>query len=138
LLGRQLDAFRAAKLPVSAIVVHHDADTSSHAGRAQQVRRWFTRTTLAAAAPLVVCAPTPCLERWLCGALGLDKKVKKANPSAGCAPWKAAWENRRAIDLDRVREAARNVRDRLAGLPDFDAFVTAWDNAGLGSRRLAP
>jgi hypothetical protein len=104
LVERQATAMKAARLSVCALVVHHDVDRSSHGHRIKAVRRWFKNNGLGKhGLALVVCAPDPCLERWLCLAEG--------------------------IALDRVRAAAKRAREALRGQPDFDAFLAEWSQA---------
>ncbi|MCC6996044.1 MAG: hypothetical protein IT370_15655 [Deltaproteobacteria bacterium] len=127
LLKRQAADVAKAGLEVHAILIHHDADTSSHAGRLQMVMRWFERNGLGeTGAGLIVCAPKPCIERWLCLGEGLATKAKGASPAAGCAPWKKAWEGKRGNDLDRVRAVAREARDTLTREDDFASFFAQW------------
>lgn len=130
LLARQVDSFSEADLTVQAIVVHHDADRTSHRGRVKAVTGWFERSSLREkGAKLVACVPAPCIERWLCIGEGLS--ARSANPAVGCEPWKKAWSGRKGIDLDRVRDVARSARTTLTTLPDFAAFLDAWRAAGL-------
>jgi hypothetical protein len=133
LVGRQAETMRASGLPVSAVIVHHDVDRASFVHRAGEIERWFQRHGLAGAQlSLVVCAPDPCLERWLCLIEGL--KASNAKPSAGGEPWKRAWTRGKGIPLDRVRAAAARARDVLRGQPDFDRFLADWQDAGLDPR----
>ena len=130
LVERQATAMKAARLSVCALVVHHDVDRSSHGHRIKAVRRWFKNNGLGKhGLALVVCAPDPCLERWLCLAEGIHGRVRGTKPSAGGEPWKVAWNPRKGIALDRVRAAAKRARKALRGQPDFAAFLAEWSQA---------
>jgi hypothetical protein len=128
----QVEAMRGAGIPVRAVVVHHDVDRASLGHRVQEIERWYRRHRLGEMdLALVVCAPDPCLERWLCLLEGLERRVRKTSPSAGGDPWKLAWSRGKGIALDRVRQAATQARQRLRGQLDFDRFFSDWKKAGL-------
>jgi hypothetical protein len=132
LVGRQIDAMRKAGVPVGAVVVHHDVDRASLAHRRAEVERWFASGSLRGQGlTLVICAPEPSLERWLCICEGIHSRVKGAKPSAGGDPWKDLWKKGKGITLDRVRGAAQRAREALRGQPDFDRFYEDWKAAGL-------
>jgi hypothetical protein len=132
LVRGQVEAARGSGLDVRAVVVHHDVDRASLAHRVREIERWHKCHRLGEMdLALVICAPDPCLERWLCILEGLTRKVRKASPSAGGEPWKLAWSGGKGIALDRVRRAAMEARQKLRGLPDFDRFISDWKRAGL-------
>ena len=123
---------RHAGLPVKAVVIHHDVDRSSLANRRALVDTWFKDNLFHEhGLHLVICAPDPCLERWLCICEGSQTRVKAAKPSAGGEPWKHLWNKGKGITLDRVREAAQYARAALHGHQDFDSFFEGWKAAGL-------
>lgn len=120
-----------AGIILHALLVHLDADTSSADGRRKAIQRWFDSHSLGEQFPsLIACVPAPCTERWLCLATGL-RAPPRANPAAGCEPWKKQWRSGRGLDLERVRRAAGRARTTLAGKADFDAFLQDWRAAGL-------
>jgi hypothetical protein len=130
-LRGQVQSMTDNGLTVSAVVVHHDVDRRSLAARRQEVSDWFRSSGLGQlGCSLVVCAPDPCIERWLCLSFELPRP-SRARPSDGCAPWKRTWEKGKGPDLSRVREAAARAHDRLNGEPDFSAFLDDWQKAGL-------
>jgi hypothetical protein len=130
LLGRQARAAKEANLSPQAIVVHHDVDRlGSLQALRSRIHRWFQGSELRGIGRLVVCAPVPCTEAWLCEAVGIQ--AAGASPAAGCDPWKHAWERRGIPDLDRVRDASRLSRRALAAREDFSAFYRDWVEAGL-------
>jgi len=130
---RQVERMMESGLPVMAVVVHHDVDRSSFEHRVAQIESWFDENRLGdLGVVLVVCAPAPCMERWLCKIEG--RVARNAKPSAGGDPWKKAWAPSKGILFDRVREAASRAREELPGLPDFDRFFADWKIAGLEPR----
>jgi hypothetical protein len=131
LVERQVASAAKAGLTPAAVLVHHDVDRQSVESARSKVRKWFESKLSATSLPLVVCAPRPCLERWLCRTEGSDKRVRSASPAAGCDPWKKAWERGTGNDLDRVRDAAARARGTLTGLEDFELFLADWWAAGL-------
>jgi len=132
LVTRQISAMQEVGLPVQAVVVHHDADKASFRHRVSQIESWFQSNRFARKGlSLVVCAPDPCLERWLCTIEGHRASIRGTRPSSGCRPWKQAWARGRGIPLDRVREAAEKARGVLQGQSDFDRFFQDWRSAGL-------
>jgi hypothetical protein len=132
LIARQLDAMTSAGIDVRTVVVHHDVDRTSLQHRVAEIQQWFNAPVLRKRdLSLVVCAPNPCLERWLCICEGSQARVKSAKPSAGGDPWKALWNKGKGIPLDRVHKAAERARTCLPGQPDFDRFYADWRSAGL-------
>jgi hypothetical protein len=136
LLVGQVHSKTEAGFEVSAIIVHRDADTVALRRRREAAKRWFEDSGLSRLVPkLVVCAPVPCIERWLCESGAAKPRATRAKPSLGCKPWKDAWERGSGIDLDRVRLAAEAARRSLTHLADFESFHSDWCAAGLDSRR---
>lgn len=130
LLQQQINSMREAGLQAQAIVVHHDVDRGSLGSVRRKIERWFAGSGLGQTqCKLVICAPHPCLERWLCA--GLDVRVQRPRPSDGCEPYKRAWERSAELDLDRVRKAAGLARRKLLSLDDFSSFFEDWKRAGL-------
>jgi hypothetical protein len=133
LVVRQVEAMRSVGLPVKAVVVHHDVDRAGFDHRVTEIEKWYGKNRLDRLdLSLVVCAPDPCIERWLCILEG--RVARNAKPSAGGDPWKRAWFRGRGIQLDRVRDATRRARQGLPGLPAFDRFFADWKAAGLEPR----
>ncbi len=131
LLEREVAAIQDAGLSAQAVLVHHDADRSAARRQTRIVELYRGSALSRGGCPLILCIPNPCTERWLATAAGLQHRVRRASPAAGCGPWKAAWTPGKGIDGDRIRAAAAQARARLRGLPDFDAFFAAWQAAGL-------
>ena len=122
LLELRIEAATDQRIRVRVLVLQIDCDLQAAAEVRRRARDWVRRHRLKL--PVAICAPAPCLERWLCRC---EELVGKSAPtSAPCQGWKKAWERGRGVDLDRVRAAARSARDRLSGLPDFDDFSRDW------------
>ncbi len=131
IIRKDLEAALGAGMVVKAVLIHQDVDRVGLAGRRKQLQDWYQEHVDGGGPALVLCTPDPCTERWLCACCQPPRAAKKANPAAGCDPWKHAWRRGKENDLDRVREVATRAQGSLTGLADFDAFLADWCSAGL-------